>query len=585
MRNKIKYIAMATIAMFIAACTQEGDFATSYLNDSNAVHISAQVGNGDVSGGFVTRSTPVGEAETAFNVGDKISVAAGGQSAVIYTFDGNNTWTPEAGKYLKWENTPMNFTSYYPVSADVDAENFSVPVDQSELDKIAKADYMTFTGEKEKVEGNGVTLTMQRKMARIVVNATLKNQFGSDYEVSEVTVCGNTKGYVNDGSIAPGTIEVKAYKHEDGNFYALLSPTTESVNDPFLKVIVQNTANPDKQEELIAKGIPETAEGKSYIINLTVGKDVVSIKSVEVKPWNEETIGNGDAEYYPYVTFSAEKEQTFNMIIGKNFSLDEGEYFEYSVNNGRWIQFSSTIEDVKFGGNIGNLRLRGKSMKGTGHAGDDTFSNIYFEDFPLVDCTGDIRTLIDYEKYSTVSTKDAGFHALFYADKITINNKTYDKTTALRTAPELPATTLAEGCYAWMFGECSTLQTPPELPATTLAKECYKCMFQGCSFTTAPKLPATTLAEKCYLRMFWKCGKLSNVTMLATEISANYCLMEWLSGENQITAGNSATSRTLKLANKSVYEDLKNANYLPDIWKIGATNTTIQDNDGNPLTE
>lgn len=561
MRNKFKYMAMATIAMFTVACTQEGDFSTSYLNDSNAVHISAQVGNGDVSGGFVTRSTPVGETETAFNVGDKISVAAGGQSAVIYTFDGNNTWTPEAGKYLKWEKNPMNFTSYYPVEAGVDAKNFTVPIDQSELDKIAKADYMTFTGEKEKAEGNGVTLTMQRKMARIVVNATLKNQFGSDYEISEVTVCGNTKGYANDGSITPGAIEVKAYKHEDGNFYALISPTTENVNNPFLKVTVQNTTKSDRHE-LIANGIPETAEGKSYTINLTVGKDVVSVKSVEVKSWNEGTIDGGDAEYYPYVTFSAEKEQTFNMVFGEKFLLDEGEYFEYSVNNGKWKQFSSTIEDIKFGGNIGNLRLRGKSMKGTGHKGAGNYSNIRFGySFP-VDCTGDVRTLIDYEKYSTVSTENAGFYALFYGNQIYINNsKIYDKgVAALRTAPELPATTLAEDCYAWMFGECSTLQTPPELPATTLAKECYQCMFYGCR-------------------------NLSNVTMLATEISADNCLESWLSGNNEIVAGDNATSRTLKLVNKKVYEDLKNANYLPDIWKIGATNTTVQDKDENPLTE
>lgn len=558
MRNKFKYMAMATIAMFTVACTQEGDFSTSYLNDSNAVHISAQVGNGDVSGGFVTRSTPVGEAETAFNVGDKISVAAGGQSAVIYTFDGNNSWTPEAGKYLKWEKNPMNFTSYYPVSADVDAEKFSVPVDQSELDKIAKADYMTFTGEKEKVEGNGVTLTMRRKMARIVVNATLKNQFGSDYEVSEVTVCGNTKGYVNDGSIAPGTIEVKAYKHEDGNFYALLSPTTESVNDPFLKVTVQNTAKSDKHE-LIANGIPETTEGKSYTINLTVGKDVVSIKSVEVKPWNEETIGNGDAEYYPYVTFSAEEKQIFNMVFREEFLLDEGEYFEYSVNNGKWIPFSSTIRDIIFGGNLGNLRLRGKSMKGTGHKGSNTYSTICFKKSVPVDCTGDIRTLIDYEKYSTVSTGDAGFYALFYANP-PIGDGTYG-VVALRTAPKLPATTLAKGCYGFMFQNCSILESAPELPATTLVENCYEYMFLGCS-------------------------KLSNVTMLATDISAEKCLDAWLNGFSSTpTAGSNATSRTLKLANKSVYEDLKNANYLPDIWKIGATNTTVQDKDGNPLTE
>ena len=103
--------------------------------------------------------------------------------------------------------------------------------------------------------------------------------------------------------------------------------------------------------------------------------------------------------------------------------------------------------------------------------------------------------------------------------------------TSLTSAPELPATTLADGCYFSMFGGCKALTEAPELPATTLATSCYQYMFLGCtSLTEAPELPATTLTQSCYYNMFGGCSKLSKITMLATDISASYCLSYWVNG-------------------------------------------------------
>jgi hypothetical protein len=56
-------------------------------------------------------------------------------------------------------------------------------------------------------------------------------------------------------------------------------------------------------------------------------------------------------------------------------------------------------------------------------------------------------------------------------------------------------------------------------------------MFSGCkSLTTAPELPATTLADACYSCMFINCSKLNYIKMLATDISASNCLTNWVSG-------------------------------------------------------
>lgn len=93
----------------------------------------------------------------------------------------------------------------------------------------------------------------------------------------------------------------------------------------------------------------------------------------------------------------------------------------------------------------------------------------------------------------------------------------------------LPATTLEEGCYCYMFWECTSLTTPPALPATTLAVYCYASMFAYCSsLRTSPELPATTLTSSCYSGMFYGCTSLNYVKCLATNISAYSCTSDWL---------------------------------------------------------
>ena len=129
--------------------------------------------------------------------------------------------------------------------------------------------------------------------------------------------------------------------------------------------------------------------------------------------------------------------------------------------------------------------------------------------------------------------------------------------TAITTAPALPATILANGCYIDTFHGCSKLVNPPELPATTLKTSCYRALFARCtSLVNAPTLPATTLAEgcyrelffgctslinppelpaktlttSCYQSLFYGCSKLNNITVYANNISATNCTTDWLSG-------------------------------------------------------
>lgn len=87
----------------------------------------------------------------------------------------------------------------------------------------------------------------------------------------------------------------------------------------------------------------------------------------------------------------------------------------------------------------------------------------------------------------------------------------------LSKAPKLPATTLAAGCYQYMFYGCKNLEGAPELPAADLtgANRCYASMFAQCEnlkLAENYELPATTLAEECYTSMFSGCTSLEEVS-------------------------------------------------------------------------
>ena len=112
----------------------------------------------------------------------------------------------------------------------------------------------------------------------------------------------------------------------------------------------------------------------------------------------------------------------------------------------------------------------------------------------------------------------------------------FEGCTSLTTARELPAMTLAEDCYRYMFSGCTSLIEAPELPATTLAEDCYTNMFEGCtSLTTARELPATTLATGCYERMFYGCTSLIEAPELPATTLAKSCYYYMFSRCNKLS--------------------------------------------------
>ena len=207
MRIMKRMMSLAAAILALSACSESDDILSSFHNDPNAVHINAEVGKASADG--FTRSNPLGDAQTQqkFNEDDEISVKADGQEAVTYKFNGTE-WIPQDSKFLKWESDEMNFTAYYPASYN--GGEITQPTEYTSEKSLAEADFMSYNDKQSNTNGNTLTLTMQRKMARVVVQI---DGFNDQY-------AGATVNNINSLSICG----VKAYKHDDNKFYALIDP-------------------------------------------------------------------------------------------------------------------------------------------------------------------------------------------------------------------------------------------------------------------------------------------------------------------------------------------------------------------------
>ena len=493
---------MGVVGLLFAGCSSEDDILSAFHSDPNAVRITAQVGKASADG--FTRSNPLGATEAdqkKFNENDEISVQADGQDAVTYKLVGSE-WQPQDGKFLKWESNEMTFTAYYPASFDGNLDKVTLPKVYDET-SLAANDFMSYSGKQTNTNGNQLTLTMERKMARVVVEIDgFKDQYAGA-TVNSLSICG-----------------IKAYKHTDNKFYALIKPCETQNSETFISLEVAEGESKTTTETLT--GIPALTAGNSYTYKLKVGKNKISVSGITVKEWTTGEITGGKAEETilpPYITFTAEGEQTFMMTTeakrGERYEISE---LEYSLNNDVW---KKVVENnpITFGGTNSTLRLRGKNHNGT--AKDSwNYATITFDKPDVkVTCTGDIRTLLDHESYKTVATDQARFCYLFENCK------------ALTSAPDLPAETLADNCYLSMFRNCTNLVNAPALPAETLNEFCYENMFEGCTnLKKAPELPATKLADYCYRSMFYNCKSLDTAPTLSVEDLANNCYSTMFKG-------------------------------------------------------
>ena len=575
---------VATAGLLLAGCATDSDNNSTWLSDPNAVHVSASVGS------IFTRSNPAASDENgqkSFREGDVMGVSNSGKS-INYTYNGTD-WQPGSGSYLVWDDNNLKFQCWYPADGKNTFSKGYIQDDQSSAEAIAKSDYMTaaVTNLKEIPGDRQLKVAMVRKTARLILNIqNFNDQYTADTKVNHIRIASKASTDAGETSI----INIKPLQNGEGGigttYTALVAPGTTEGHLYF-------TSEESTETPLVVKtGTLEA--GKSYTYNLTVGKNTITINDVTVAEWGEDKIEGGKAEFIiPYVTFTAKDPQTFKMTEHEGYKISG---LEYSVNNGDWTTLEAST-GVTFGGTNGDLRLRGTNLNGTSVPGQ--YSTITFTETNVpVACTGDIRTLLDWDNYTTVNTENARFNYLFNncsvltsAPELPATSLAYNcyhcmflGCTNLKSAPKLPAPTLTTGCYFGMFSMCTNLKTAPELPAKALAYQCYDSMFSGCTNLKSAELSIEFLDRDCCNFMFNNCTNLSSVTMLAPskEITfREFHLDNWL---NNAGTDQSVKNRTLKVQDKAAYEALKaNVKFLPTNWQIG--NCKVLDKDGNEITE
>ena len=306
---------------------------------------------------------------------------------------------------------------------------------------------------------------------------------------------------------------------------------------------------------------------------------VAYIEDADRIDWNSKTKTDNKNKY---LTFNITSNGNINVPTGTTYSINGAEWENtgrtITVNSGETIRFkgnNSTYNNNTFSGSTASFEVEGNIMSLI--YGDDfknkltissnnTFANLFKNCTKLVSAENLIlpaTTLKNFCYYYMF----AGCTSLTVAPELPATTlaqycygSMFQGCTSLATAPALPANTLAQFCYMNMFQSCTSLTTAPVLPANTLAPYCYSTMFNGCtSLTTAPELPATTLAESCYMNMFNGCTKLKYIKCLATNISATNCTSYWAYSV-------SSTGTFVKNPNMTNWTTGKNG--IPEGWTV-----------------
>ena len=558
-------LAIAGI-LALASCSSAEDFFTENLGDNNkSVKMTFTASQENGSATRTAIGTEGGETKIHWSESDVIKVTNG-------TEPHDFTLTAGAGttKATFEGNMPVSegYYAIYPNQSDVTFSNNTFSGVELKATQEAKEGSFDPEAAIMVAKSNGTNLPFKNVVAYFKVTPT--------FDCSEIVVTAHksTDALAGKFDVAIGDDGTPSISNITNKSREVRLTGTIKANKDYYILLLPGTFEYGFSVTLKPKGDTTKKYFKQKNSSFTLNRnDLWNLGKMEgATEVSENTI--------PYITFTADKEQKFKYYDNYTQAYQgANEYLEYSVNGGEWKKFDGVVSlsAVSFGGGNGDLRLRAKVDQGNYRASDAGPMFKFGNESVEVNCTGDIRTLIDYENYYCANTSKAMFMNFFNSmtnlksapdlPSMELASQCYyamfKGCTGLTTAPKLPATTLAVNCYYEMFNGCTGLTTAPELPATTLATFCYREMFYGCtSLTTAPELPATTLAMGCYDKMFYDCSNLSKVTMLATKYSANWCLDNWLDN-----AGTSAQSRTLKLASQTVYNGLNSKGYLPTQWQ------------------
>lgn len=295
-KQRISYVVMGLMAMGFTACTQNEDMAPTLKGQEINATFSV--------GGMQTRVNTLGDGEN-WEDKDKLKVSIFTDSdpgnAAFLSFNGE-TWS-RTGSF-RWLNGYEQHTilAVYPSDTDFGKNNlqYDLQTDQSSEDKLKNADLIT--GYWYDVPRYDLRIPMQHRMSLVTIVYHVGTADYPNMDISEPQVYSkHTSVYFNRDDRARGQFVmstptanpawVKAYKHDDGMFSAIVIPGSYKTEEIFVKFKIG-----DKNFHAKMRSDTNFQEGERYTYKLDVGKDKVELTRISVddlKGWdsnNEEEL-------------------------------------------------------------------------------------------------------------------------------------------------------------------------------------------------------------------------------------------------------------------------------------------------------
>ena len=280
-KQRISYAVMALVAMGFTACTQNEDMAPTLKGQEINVTFSV--------GGLQTRVNTLG-AGNRWENDDQINVRQ------IYGDESTNTgkyqYIEENGqarwnsvKTIRWEREERCELIAWYHSDITNPFIYNLHPDQSDEDLLKKADLIN--GYWYGIPKDYVDIPMKHRMSLVTIVYHVGTADYPDMDISEPQVYSknNSVRFFSDqdqGQLVMGTPSgnpdwVKACKHDDGMFSAIVIPGSYKTGEIFVKFKIG-----DKNFHAKMMSNTEFQEGHRYTYKLDVGKDKVELTRISV---------------------------------------------------------------------------------------------------------------------------------------------------------------------------------------------------------------------------------------------------------------------------------------------------------------
>ena len=294
-KQRISYAVMALIAMGFTACTQNEDMTPTLKGQEINATFSV--------GGMQTRVNTLGDGKN-WEDKDKLKVSIFTDydpgSTTVLSFNGE-TWS-RSGSF-RWLNGYEQHTilAVYPSDMDFGKENlqYDLQTDQSSEGNLKNADLITGYWYDIPLSYY-VDIPMKHRMSLVTIVYHVGTADYPNMDISEPQVYSKNNSVRFGRDQIHGQFEmsttgnpdwVKACKHDDGMFSAIVIPGSYKTNEIFLKFKIG-----DQNFHAKMKSNTEFQEGERYTYKLDVGKDKVELTRISVddlKGWdsnNEEEL-------------------------------------------------------------------------------------------------------------------------------------------------------------------------------------------------------------------------------------------------------------------------------------------------------